>query len=328
VLPLLSITDLTVTFSVFEGNSRVIQDVSLTIARGEKVAIVGESGCGKSVTARVILGLMRERNVSVSGQIQFDGDELLSLTERRWRRLRGRRIAMIFQDPAAALNPVFTVGTQLATVALRGGSASNRHEAMTLASDMLRKVAITDPNRVLKSFPFQLSGGLNQRVLISMALINKPDLVLADEPGTALDVTVQEQTLRLMNDLAQANGAAVLLITHNLGVVRAFAKRVYVMYAGTIVEESDVATLFSSPKHPYTEALLKAVPQLSASKLPTGIDGNIPDYLNPPRGCRFSPRCPHAMPACDKPVSMVRMGDGSSVRCTLYTTENPLAVKI
>jgi len=271
---------------------------------------------------------MRERNVSVSGQIQFDGDELLSLTERRWRRLRGRRIAMIFQDPAAALNPVFTVGTQLATVALRGGSASNRHEAMTLASDMLRKVAITDPNRVLKSFPFQLSGGLNQRVLISMALINKPDLVLADEPGTALDVTVQEQTLRLMNDLAQANGAAVLLITHNLGVVRAFAKRVYVMYAGTIVEESDVATLFSSPKHPYTEALLKAVPQLSASKLPTGIDGNIPDYLNPPRGCRFSPRCPHAMPACDKPVSMVRMGDGSSVRCTLYTTENPLAVKI
>jgi peptide/nickel transport system ATP-binding protein len=327
MLPLLSITDLAVTFSVFEGISRVIQGVSLTIARGEKVAIVGESGCGKSVTARVILGLMQERNVSVSGQIQFDGDELLSLTERRWRRLRGRRIAMIFQDPAAALNPVFTVGTQLATVALRGGSASNRREAMTRAGDMLRKVAITDPDRVLRSFPFQLSGGLNQRVLISMALINNPDLVLADEPGTALDVTVQEQTLRLMNDLTQANGAAVLLITHNLGVVRAFAERVYVMYAGTIVEEADVATLFSSPKHPYTEALLKAVPQLSASSLPMGIDGNIPDYINPPGGCRFSPRCPHAMPVCDKPVSMVEIGDGSSVRCTLYTAEDPLAVK-
>ena len=322
MLPLLSITDLAVTFSVFEGVSRVVQGVSLTIARGEKVAIVGESGCGKSVTARVILGLVQDRNVSISGQIQLEGNELLGLTERRWRKLRGRRIAMIFQDPSAALNPVFTVGNQLATVALRGGSANNRREAMTLAGEMLQKVAITDPARVLRSFPFQLSGGLNQRVLISMALINNPDLVLADEPGTALDVTVQEQTLRLMNDLTQADGAAVLLITHNLGVVRAFAERVYVMYAGNIVEEADVATLFSSPKHPYTEALLKAVPQLSASSLPVGIDGNVPDYINPPEGCRFSPRCPHAMPACDRPVPMVEIGDGSSVRCRLYMTEN------
>lgn len=322
MLPLLSITDLAVTFSVFEGVSRVIQGVSLTIARGEKVAIVGESGCGKSVTARAILGLIQDRNVSISGQIQLEGNELLGLTERRWRQLRGRRIAMIFQDPSAALNPVFTVGNQLATVALRGGSANNRREAMILAGEMLQKVAITDPDRVLRSFPFQLSGGLNQRVLISMALINNPDLVLADEPGTALDVTVQEQTLRLMNDLTQADGAAVLLITHNLGVVRAFAERVYVMYAGNIVEEADVATLFSSPKHPYTEALLKAVPQLSASSLPVGIDGNVPDYINPPEGCRFSPRCPHAMPACDRPVPMVEIGDGSSVRCRLYMTEN------
>ena len=240
-------------FSVFEGLSRVVEGVALSVRRGEKVAIVGESGCGKSVTARVILGLLRDRNITVRGSVRFDGEEMLSCPERRWRRMRGRRIAMIFQDPEAALNPVFTVGAQLATVVRRGGTAPDRRAAYRMCEEMLRSVAIDDPYRVLRSYPFQLSGGLNQRILISMALINRPDLVIADEPGTALDVTVQQQTLRLMNDLTRAYGAAVLLITHNLGVVREFAERVYVMYAGNIVEEATTDELFHNPQHPYTQ---------------------------------------------------------------------------
>lgn len=319
---LLEINQLNVQFSVFEGVSRVIEGVSLRVERGEKVAIVGESGCGKSVTARVILGLLQRRNTKITGSVHFDGTELLKLSKRQWKQFRGRRMAMIFQDPAAALNPVFTVGHQLVTVVLRGGQATTRKQAYKLASDMLRKAAIIDPDRVLSSFPFQLSGGLNQRVLIAMALINRPGLVLADEPGTALDVTVQDQTLRLMNDLTQEYGAAVLLITHNLGVVREFAERVYVMYAGNIVEEADVETLFRDPKHPYTQALLRAVPQLSGHNLPVGIDGNIPDYIDPPPGCRFEPRCPHARPACHRAVPMYHLASGSAVRCVLYEGES------
>ena len=224
---------------------------------------------------------------------------------------------MIFQDPEAALNPVFTVGAQLATVVRRGGTAPDRRTAYRMCEEMLRSVAIDDPYRVLRSYPFQLSGGLNQRILISMALINRPDLVIADEPGTALDVTVQQQTLRLMDELTRAYGAAVLLITHNLGVVREFAERVYVMYAGNIVEEATTDELFRSPQHPYTQALLRAVPRLSARVSPAGIDGNIPDYVSPPPGCRFGPRCPHAQDACSRPVRMVDTAAGSRVRCVL-----------
>lgn len=321
-MALLEIRDLCVEFSVFEGLSRVVEAVALSVRRGEKVAIVGESGCGKSVTARVILGLLRDRNVAIRGSVRFDGEEMLTWPERKWRRTRGRRIAMIFQDPEAALNPVFTVGAQLATVVRRGGTAGDRRTAYRMCEEMLRSVAIDDPYRVLRSYPFQLSGGLNQRILISMALINRPDLVIADEPGTALDVTVQRQTLRLMNDLTRAYGAAVLLITHNLGVVREFAERVYVMYAGNIVEEATTDELFRSPQHPYTQALLRAVPRLSARVSPAGIDGNIPDYVSPPPGCRFGPRCPHAQDACSRPVHMVDTAAGNRVRCVLQYAPN------
>ena len=320
-MPLLEIQDLAVDFAVFEGLSKVIEGVSLAVRRGEKVAIVGESGCGKSVTARVILGLLRERNISIRGSVRFDGEELLAISERRWRRIRGRRISMIFQDPEAALNPVFTVGTQLATAARRGGSAQGRASAYELCERMLRSVAVDDPYRVLNSYPFQLSGGLNQRILISMALINRPDLVIADEPGTALDVTVQQQTLRLMDELTRAYGAAVLLITHNLGVVREFAERVYVMYAGNIVEEATTEQLFRSPQHPYTQALLRAVPRLSANITPIGIDGGIPDYVSPPTGCRFAPRCPHARAGCDTPIQMYDVSAGGRVRCILRSPD-------
>ena len=224
--------------------------------------------------------------------------------------------------PGSGAQPVFTVGAQLATVVRRGGTAPDRRAAYRMCEEMLRSVAIDDPYRVLRSYPFQLSGGLAQRILISMALINRPDLVIADEPGTALDVTVQRQTLRLMNDLTRAYGAAVLLITHNLGVVREFAERVYVMYAGNIVEEATTDALFRSPQHPYTQALLRAVPRLSAKVAPAGIDGNIPDYVSPPPGCRFGPRCPHARDACSRPVPMVDTAAGNRVRCVLPCAPN------
>ena len=316
-MQLLDVKNLHVHFSVFEGLSRVVEGVSLSVRRGEKVAFVGESGCGKSVTARVILGLLRDRNIAIGGSVSFDGTELLGLPERKWRRIRGRRIAMIFQDPEAALNPVFTVGAQLSKVVRRGGTAGNRRTADRLCEDMLRSVAVNDPDRVLQSYPFQLSGGLNQRILISMALINRPELVIADEPGTALDVTIQQQTLRLMDELTRARGTAVLLITHNLGVVREFAERVYVMYAGNIVEEATTEELFRNPRHPYTQALLRAVPRLSVKASPSGIDGNVPNYVTPPPGCRFAPRCPHASGACNQSVPMFGKA-GSLVRCLLH----------
>ena len=223
---------------------------------------------------------------------------------------------MVFQDPGAALNPVFTVGDQLVTAIRRGDPGTSQAEAHKRAAEALRHVHIVDSERVLASYPFQLSGGLNQRILITMALVNRPRVVVADEPGSALDVTVQEQTLHLMEALTDEVGAAVLLITHNLGVVRRFAQRVYVMYSGTIVEEAETAKLFEAPRHPYTAALLAAVPRLTGAGLPQPIPGHVPDYTNPPVGCRFRPRCPHARDACSDPPFAEPM-PGHRVRCVL-----------
>jgi peptide/nickel transport system ATP-binding protein len=239
------------------------------------------------------------------------------LSRRAWRQVRGRQISMIFQDPGAALNPVFTVGNQLVAAILRGGSARSRSEAQALAVEALGRVHVVDPERVLASYPFQLSGGLNQRILITMALVNQPKLVIADEPGSALDVTVQEQTLRLMLELTTEAHAAVLLITHNLGVVREFAQRVYVMYSGTIVEEADTVTRFRSPQHPYTRALLNAVPRLTGRHLPEPIEGSVPDYTNLPPGCRFQPRCRFARPECLSPPPIAEPSPGHRVACVL-----------
>ena len=321
--PLLEIRDLHMRFSLFEGISHVLNGVNLIVKKGERVAIVGESGCGKSVTARAILGLLQQKNISIEGSIRFHETELLELRERAWREIRGRRISMIFQDPMAALNPVFTVRDQLLNVIRRGGRARSAKEAYEIASAALRRVAIVDPDRILAAYPFQLSGGLAQRVMITMALVNRSELVLADEPGSALDVTVQEQTLRLMHELTQEVGAAVLIITHNLGVVREFAQRVYVMYAGSIVEEADVETLFRNPVHPYTRALLEAVPKLTGAGLPRPIEGMIPDYTAAPSGCRFHPRCEFAEPACRSAPPLVELGDGHRVACVLPAKDRP-----
>jgi peptide/nickel transport system ATP-binding protein len=320
--PLLDIRDLHLRFKVFEGWSHVLRGIALFVQPGERVAIVGESGCGKSVLLRTILGLLDPRRAAVSGSMRFEDKDLEpDPGGRRHRAIRGRRVAMIFQDPVASLNPVFTIGDQMVEAIISKADGINRSKAREIARLGLRDVAIEDPDRVLASYPFQLSGGMNQRVMITMALANKPRLLLADEPGTALDVTVQEQTLRLMRRLTADSGAAVLLVTHNLGVVREFAERVYVMYAGTVVEEAPVAALFRAPRHPYTKALLAAVPRLTGTDLPKPIDGTVPNFVAPPAGCRFHPRCPHAHDRCTTVPRFVEVGPGHHVGCVLYDKE-------
>lgn len=316
--PLLRVSDLHLRFRLFEGVSHVLNGVSLEVGRGERVAVVGESGCGKSVTLRLIMGLVQQDNAQVDGTVEFDGLDMLRSPASKLRELRGRRICPIFQDPMASLNPTFTILDQMTAVIRRGDKARTKQEVYELAKNALKQVAITDPERVLGAYPFQLSGGLNQRVLIAMALVNQPDLVLADEPGTALDVTVQEQTLRLMRKLTEELNSAVLLITHNLGVVREFADRVYVMYAGSVVEEGSTQQIFSSPKHPYTQALMASVPKLSGGQLPLGIDGFVPDYTKPPPGCRFHPRCAQAREACTQAQPLRDLGSGHKAACVLY----------
>jgi peptide/nickel transport system ATP-binding protein len=316
--PVLDIRNLDLSFDMFEGRSHVLRQVALTVGAGQRVALVGESGCGKSVLLRAILGLLDRRKRVMTGEIRFDGTDLVRERESGLRAVRGGRISMIFQDPSSSLNPVFTIADQLTEVILRHGTAKTTQAALALATSALRLVAIDEPERVLASYPFQLSGGMNQRVMITMALINRPRLVLADEPGTALDVTVQEQTLRLMRRLTTDIGAAVLMVTHNLGVVREFAEHVYVMYAGTIVEHGPVDELLGSPRHPYTAALLAAVPRLDGHSLPRPIAGTVPNFLSPPPGCRFRPRCPHARPACDAPPPMLTVAAGHEVACVLH----------
>lgn len=265
----LDIHGLNLSFDTPTGSVEVLKGVSLTISQGEIVALVGESGSGKSVTARIVLGLLqRLPSARISGGVRFEGREIAGLSQREFRELRGRAISMIFQDPTNSLNPVYTIGRQFRDVLARGAPGIGRREANDRSVVALRDVMIDDPVRVLASYPFQLSGGMNQRVAIAMALANQPRLMLADEPGTALDVTVQAKTLRLMHDLVRLHRTSVLFISHNLGVVREFADRIYVIYRGRVVETGPTAALFANPKHPYTRTLLGAVPKLTGGGLP------------------------------------------------------------
>ena len=267
--PTLDIKDLRLSFRNWAGRTEVLHGIDLTIAPGERVALVGESGSGKSVTSRIILGTMQEvRGARVTGQVSFEGRDLASLSAADRRSLRGREMSMIFQDPTSALNPVFRIGDLFHEVLKRRDPAITAAQARDRAAAVLREVSIDDAERVLGSYSFQLSGGMNQRVMIAMALINEPRLLLADEPGTALDVTVQAQTLALMRDLVEQQGTSVLFISHNLGVVREFADRIYVIYRGNIVERGTAAAIFDSPKHPYTRALLSAIPRLTGGGVP------------------------------------------------------------
>jgi peptide/nickel transport system ATP-binding protein/oligopeptide transport system ATP-binding protein len=320
---LLEVQDLRTHFPTRAGLVKSVDGVSFYLDRGELLGLVGESGCGKSITALSVMRLIAPPGKIVSGQISFDGKDLLKLSDEEMRQMRGDDIAMIFQDPMTSLNPVFTVGEQIAE-ALRLHRKLSRKQAWEATIEAMREVAIPDPARRASDYPHQLSGGMRQRVMIAMALACDPKLLIADEPTTALDVTIQAQILELLDDLRKQRELAVLLITHDLGVVAEVADRVAVMYTGRIVEESPVDELFARPKHPYTEGLLRSVPKLTSEfvakkdRLET-IEGVVPRPTDLPPGCHFAPRCPHRMPRCtDEAIPFYALDGGVKVRCVLY----------
>jgi len=294
---LLDVDDLSVTFVSDEGQVRAVEHVSFALARNQTLCVVGESGCGKSVTALAIMGLLA-KSARREGRVVFDGRELTALDAASLNELRGARLAMIFQEPMTSLNPAFTIGDQIVEAILRhrGGT---RAQAKKRAIEMLKRVRIPAAERRFSEYPHKLSGGMRQRVMIAMALACDPELLIADEPTTALDVTIQAQVLDLMRKLRAETGAAIMLITHDLGVVAEMADRVIVMYAGQIVEEAPVGVLFSRPEHPYTVGLLGSIPRLDRKRgrLPA-IEGTVPSPMAMPEGCRFSPRCPFADQRC------------------------------
>jgi oligopeptide/dipeptide ABC transporter ATP-binding protein len=299
--PLLELDNLRTYFYTDTGVARSVDGVSFSVGAGETVGVVGESGCGKSVTALSVLRLVRAPGrIEPGSAIRFDGQDLMSLGEREMQHVRGNRIAMVFQEPMTALNPVFTVGDQIAEVA-RIHAGMSRRDAWQKAIEMLRVVGIPAPEQRAGEYPHQLSGGMRQRVVIAMALVMNPALVIADEPTTALDVTIQAQILELMADLTKRLGTSILLITHDLGVVAENCSRVIVMYAGEVVEEAATAELFAHAHHPYTEGLLGAMPRVGgeAERLAT-IPGTVPPPTAWPDGCRFRDRCPYAWERCER----------------------------
>ena len=310
---LLELQDLTV-----EIHGRpVVTNVDLDVGTGETLALVGESGCGKSVTALGIINLLPDGGRRISGNLRFAGEDFTALREEAWRKVRGRRIGMIFQDPSAALDPLMTVGRQIAE-ALRLRGLSGRDVLRGAARDMLVHAGIADPDRRLDQHPYELSGGMAQRAMIAIALAARPDLLIADEPTTALDVTIQAQILALMAQLQAEGGTAVLLITHDMGVVAENSDRLAVMYAGMVVETGRTEDVLASPAHPYTRLLLRSIPTLEARRgvALDVIDGVVPEPGSWPAGCRFAPRCPYAATACSDSVPALNtVSEGRAAAC-------------
>jgi peptide/nickel transport system ATP-binding protein len=317
--PLLRVQDLTTTFTVKGGAVRAVDGVSLEVRRGETLGIVGESGSGKSMTALSILRLVQPPGRIGGGPISFNGrHDLLELSERDMRAIRGAEIGFIFQEPMTALNPVFTIGNQIAEALLVHGKAS-RSEARAKALELLAAVQIQDPERRLKDYPHQLSGGMRQRVLIAIALACQPVLLIADEPTTALDVTIQAEILDLLQEMKKKFHLALLLITHDLGVVAGHADRVAVMYAGRIVEEGPMREIFHAPKHPYTQGLLASIPGGAPGQRLQAIEGTVPNLARLPPGCAFEPRCPKRFELCPTaPPPPYEVGPAQRARCYLY----------
>jgi oligopeptide/dipeptide ABC transporter ATP-binding protein len=315
-VPLLEVRDLRVSFFTPRGEVRAVDGVSFTIDEGETFGLVGESGCGKSVTALSLLRLLDGNGRIVGGDIVFAGRRLLALSEEEMRSLRGDQIAMVFQEPMTSLNPVFTVGYQIGEV-LEVHRGMSRKQARAEAIELLRLVEIPEPERRVDAYPHQLSGGMRQRVMIAMALACRPRLLIADEPTTALDVTIQAQILDLLAHLQEQFGMAVLFVTHDLGIVAERARRVAVMYAGRIVEEAETATLFRNPLHPYTRGLLRSIPRLGMRvRRLAAIPGSVPDPLSLPSGCRFRDRCTYAVARCGEiDPQLEPFGDSRAVAC-------------
>ena len=315
--PLIEISDLRVTFHGDDGRTtHAVDAVDLTVPNRTTLGLVGESGCGKSVTSLAIMGLLPKQSAEITGSIRFDGFDLLNVPDQTLRDLRGNRLAMIFQEPMTSLNPSFTIGDQIIETILRhrGGT---RNAARRRAIELLRRVHIPSPEKRIDEYPHKLSGGMRQRVMIAMALACDPRLLIADEPTTALDVTLQAQILDLMRELKAQSGAAIILITHDLGVVAEICDEVAVMYAGEIVERASVDELFANPQHPYTVGLLGSIPRLGhqTSHLAT-IEGMVPNMANPPPGCRFAARCPFAKSTCvAAPPPLASLSAGHWSRC-------------
>ena len=321
---ILEVSDLEVSFSGDGGKNISVDHISFYVDPGEVVCIVGESGCGKSVTSLSIMGLLGRGGSVTSGRVLFEGKNLLAMTEKELDQIRGDRLTMIFQDPLTSLNPVFTIGNQM-TESIRVHMGLGKEEAAARALMLLKKVGLPDAAAVMRRYPHLLSGGMRQRVMIAMALACRPELLLADEPTTALDATIQGQILRLILDQSRERGMAVLLITHDLGVVAEVADVVGVMYAGRLVERAPARELFADPRHPYTRGLMHSAPSrrsMGLSRLPT-IPGSVPSLQNMPPGCPFQPRCPKAMPRCTEamPPSFVR-GE-HAVACWLAESSAP-----
>ncbi|MFW5837544.1 MAG: ABC transporter ATP-binding protein [Desulfovibrionaceae bacterium] len=317
--PLLDIRDVVTVFRSGDRLARAVDTASLSLEQGETLGVVGESGCGKTVLALSVMGLVPDPpGRVVEGEILYRGRNLLAMSERELRDVRGNHISMIFQEPMTSLNPVFQVGDQIAEAVALHQDVSRRG-AQDKAVEMLRLVGIPNPERRVKSYPHELSGGMRQRVMIAMALSCDPDVLIADEPTTALDVTIQAQILDLMDKLKDKKGASVLLITHDLGVVARAAHSVAVMYAGQVVERAGVHELFHDPLHPYTRGLLASAPTLGVKRELAPIRGNVPSIFDKPPGCEFHPRCPRAFERCprEKPP-LYRLPDGRTVRCFLY----------
>ncbi|MFD2614541.1 ABC transporter ATP-binding protein [Paenibacillus gansuensis] len=323
---LLTVDGLTVSFHTREGQNQAVRNVSFHIDAGETLGIVGESGSGKSVTAKAVMGLVSAPGEMLSGEIIFDGDRVLEFSEKKWRTVRGNRMAMVFQDPMTALNPVKKIGFQMAEV-IRRHRGLGKEAAFREAVELLRKVGIPEPERRLNQYPHELSGGMRQRVMIAMALSCSPELLIADEPTTALDVTIQAQILDLIKELKEQSDTAVALITHDLGVVAQVCTRVIVMYGGMVMEEGTVDDIFYRTGHPYTQGLLRSLPGQGGAgrQRLVPIEGTPPDLIHPPSGCPFQERCPHAMAKCSELPPRYVLGQGHSSLCWLLDEHRTLA---
>ena len=318
---LLEVNDLAVSFFTYAGEVQAVRGVSWHLDKNETVALVGESGCGKSVTIQTVMGLLQSPGRVIGGSVRFEGRDMLALNAKELRQIQGNRMSMIFQDPLSYLNPTMRVGEQIAE-SYRLHHKVSRAEAEAKVLDMMRLISFPEPERNMRAYPHQLSGGMRQRIMVAMALICNPQVLFADEPTTALDVTIQAQIIELMNSLKEKLNTAIVLITHDLGVVANMAQRIYVMYAGKIVERGSAKDIFYRPKHPYTWGLLASVPRLDAEQDRDFryIPGTPPDLLNPPKGCPFAARCRYACRACvtDMPEETAFDTQDHRASCWLY----------
>ncbi len=318
---LLDVKNLHVWYNMYGGALKVLHGVNFQVGFGEKVGLVGETGCGKTTAMKTVLRILARNAVIPEGEVFVHGKNVLTMGSHDLADLRGRGLSMIFQDPTSALNPVFTIGQQLFDVIRysSGSSDNGPTDKREVALQALREARLPDADRMLDSYPIQLSGGMRQRACIAFAIATARDLLIADEPTTNLDVTIQDQVLRLIKDLVEKKGTSLVLITHSLGLARETTDRVYVMYAGSMIEVAPTRELFKHPLHPYTKGLLASVPRLSGGGFAEGIPGRIPDYRNPPTGCRFHPRCPRAFERCAQSMPpFYQAENGHQVACYLY----------